>query len=296
MNYIAERYLDNKRFNQQYEEIYRFLLDVGEQEINEHFHWGRFEWMMSHSMLDINSLDKIAVFRDDDRKIVGLVTYDTKFDGTAYILHSKNDKQLLEMMLDFVQKNYPVEENLYIAVNSKDDLLGEVLAESEYTKRYEGEGVLQISLDCSMDYQMPEGYRISPKDFEADNWKYQMVIHRGFNHEDIPEKWDDALFLPTPNYCKELKVFAVKGEEYCAHCGVWYTEKGTAYIEPVVTVPECRKTGLGKAVVYEALKRARELGAKRAIVLSKQQFYYKIGFELSSEVTYWTKEKKLERQ
>jgi len=290
MNYIVERYVDNKRFNQQYEEIYHFLVNEGELEYGEHFHWGRFEWMMCHSMLDISYLGKVALFRNDSREIVGLVTYDTKFDGTAYILHSINDRKLLETMLDFVISNYPVEGELYIAVNLKDELLCEVLKENGYAKKFDGEGVLQMSLNSNLDYHIPCEYKISSRDFTSDNWKYQMVIHRGFNHEDIPEKWNDELFLPTPNYSRELKVFALKDEEYCAHCGVWYTENGTAYIEPVVTIPECRNRGLAKAVVYEALGRARELGAKRAIVLSKQPFYFKIGFELSTEVTYWIKE------
>ena len=77
-------------------------------------------------------------------------------------------------------------------------------------------------------------------------------------------------------------MFAINSGEYCAHCGIWYTQGDTAYIESVVTIPQCRKIGLAKAVVYEALARVKELGAKRAIVLSNQEFYYKIGFEKSS--------------
>lgn len=76
-------------------------------------------------------------------------------------------------------------------------------------------------------------------------------------------------------------------EEYCAHCGIWYTHGETAYIEPVVTIPQYRKIGLAKAVVYEALARVKDLGAKRAIVLSDQEFYYKIGFEKSSSLCSW---------
>lgn len=51
---------------------------------------------------------------------------------------------------------------------------------------------------------------------------------------------------------------------------VWYNGGNTAYIEPVATVPERRGKGLGRAVVYEAVNRAKERGAKRAIVLSDQ--------------------------
>ena len=47
--------------------------------------------------------------------------------------------------------------------------------------------------------------------------------------------------------------------------------------------------GLAKAVIYEACARAKALGAKRAIVVSEQEFYFRIGFTLSSEVYDWTR-------
>ena len=75
--------------------------------------------------------------------------------------------------------------------------------------------------------------------------------------------------LDIPEY---IKVFAIKDGEYTAHCGVWYNNGDTAYIEPGVTVPEHRGKRLGKAVVYEVISRAKERGAKRAIVLSDQDF------------------------
>ena len=52
-------------------------------------------------------------------------------------------------------------------------------------------------------------------------------------------------------------------------------------------LPEHRRKGLAKAVIYEACRRAKNLGAKRATVLSEQDFYYKIGFKCSSEVYCW---------
>ena len=92
--------------------------------------------------------------------------------------------------------------------------------------------------------------------------------------------------LVDPQY---IKVFAVTDSGYAAHCGVWYDGGDTAYIEPVATVPEHRRKGLGKAVVYEAARRAKERGAKRAIVLSDNEFYFRIGMKVSSELGTWKK-------
>ena len=62
-----------------------------------------------------------------------------------------------------------------------------------------------------------------------------------------------------------------------------------AYVEPVVTIPDFRGCGLGRAVVYECINRYIEMGAKKAIVISNQQFYYHIGFEKYSVCHLWEK-------
>lgn len=128
---------------------------------------------------------------------------------------------------------------------------------------------------------------MSPREFAAVPWQYQLVIHRGFDNDGTPEKWDAELLKRIPHENDALKAFAIADCEYCAHCGLWYTTGDTAYVEPVAIVPEHRKRGLAKAVVYEACSRAHALGAKRAIVLSDQAFYSRIGFTHSSEVYDW---------
>ena len=283
MKYIIEQYQSLQRFNEQYAEIYRFLLAVADRGYNEHFHWGRFEWMMGHSLLEVDNLGKIGIVKNQDMEIVGLVTYDTRLKDSVYLLHSSNDKELLKIMIDFAMENY----DKGCRVNAKDSALRRALSEYGFQNKGREDNVLEIDLNQTLNYQIPKDYRMSPPDFVRDDWKYQMVIHKGFNHEGIPKKLDESLFSPTPNFNRSLKVFALNGTAYCAHCGVWYTQGNTAYIEPVVTIPECRKLGLGKAVVYEAMNRARELGAKSAIVLSNQNFYYRIGFQKSSVFNCW---------
>lgn len=287
MSYKIERYKAGERFNTQYKEIYEFLLEASDKGYNEYYHWGRFEWMMNHTFLDIDKLEKITLFRDEKSKLVGLVTYDTCYEDSTYLLHTINDKELLKLMIDFAVQNYEINEKTMIKCNFNDIVMNKTLKEMGFVKSHKDNSVLVIDLQQELNYGVPQGITISPKDFAADNWQYQMVIHKGFDNEGIPKMWEDAFFQPTPNANRLLKVFARKETEYCAHCGVWYTQGETAYIEPVVTIPAFRKMGLAKAVVYEAIKRAKELGAKRAIVLSEQEFYFKIGFEVSSEVYCW---------
>jgi len=283
--YTIENYKNKIRFNEQYEEIYRFLSAAADKGYNEHYHWARFEWMMCHSFLETNRLPSITLFRDRKNEIVGLITYDTCYEDRTYIIHSISEKELLRAMVEYVIRH---DDAPSIKVNSKDIRLKEVLQEYSFCKSDMCNCVLEFDLKHDLKYRLPQGYTISRENFEIDTWKYRLVIHKGFDNDGIPEKWSDDILNPSMHFNGNLKIFAIdSSNEYCSHCGIWYTHGETAYIEPVATIPQCRKIGLAKAVVYEALNRVKKLGAKRAVVISDQEFYYKIGFEKSSIYDTW---------
>lgn len=285
MNYTIEKYKNNKRFNEQYRDIYSFLLNAEKMEYNEHFPWGRFEWMQIHTMLEEDKLTKILLFRDEQGELVGMATHDTFYDDRVYLLHTTSDKALLNQMIDAALEKENGEAT--IKVNSKDGVLADVLRERQFERTYKDNTLLELDLSGALEYELPDGYSVNPQEFAMDNWQYQLVIHKGFDNAGIPGPWDDEVLARGVH--PPIRTFAITENEYCAHCGVWYTEGNTAYVEPVATIPEHRKKGLAKAVVYEACKRAKNLGAQRATVLSDQDFYYRIGFQCSSEVYCWKK-------
>ena len=274
MNYRIEKYRNCERFNDQYQEICRFLLDAEKLKYNEHFHWGRFAWMQMHALLDKDKLTNIAMFKDAHDKIVGMITYDTCYDDRMYLLHLTSDKNLLNQMIDAVLENEVGPAT--VKVNSKDEVLAGVLQERQFERKQKDVSVLELDLRQTLAYALPDGYSISPPDFDMDHWQYQLVIHKGFDNEGIPDQWDDEIFYKGGREGTPLRTFALAKDVYCAHCGLWYTEGGTAYVEPVVTIPEHRKKGLARAVIYEACKRAKHFGANRATGLSDQEFYYKL--------------------
>lgn len=285
--YTAEPYPANRRFHMTYAEINNFLSASADRGKNEHFHWGRFEWMMTHTMLDVNQIHRVVSFKDTLGEIKGLLTFDTEYDNRWYLIHRDDDSALIAQMLETAQMFDGNE--VVFKVNSADTVLDGFLRKQGFLPRQRTETVLQFDLNQDLSYELPDSYRISPVDFVISPWNYQMLIHRGFGGEGTPEPWDPRVFEPTPNYNNALKVFVLKDGIYCAHCGVWYNGGDTAYIEPVVTDPDYRRLGLAKSAVYEALSRAKAMGAKRAIVISDQPFYYKIGFFLSSHVISYQK-------
>lgn len=244
MKYRIEHYKSCERFNEQYQSIYQFLLKAGTLDYNEHFHWGRFEWMHAHSYLDADQLTNIVMFKDEDGAIVGLMTYDTSYDDRVYLIHTSSEKPLLEQMLDtFLQSEGG---RAVVKASSKDTVLCQLLQEKGFAQKQRCASVLSLDLSNPLVYCLPDGYTMSPREFAADPWQYQLVIHRGFDNDGTPEKWDAELLKRIPHANDALKTFAIANREYCAHCGLWYTTGDTAYVEPVATVPEHRKRGLAK--------------------------------------------------
>ncbi len=280
--YSIENDQTQERFNNQYREISKFLQVNADCGYNEHFHWGRLDWMMAHPSLDVDMLPKISLFRDNGNAVVGAAIFDTCYQDRWYILHSVRDEKLLRQMIEHVAD---IDDTPIIKANHNDLALCELLGVMKFKQQY-SESVLAIDLSHNLRYQLPPGFYINEPNTKIDEWQWRLVIHRGFDNDGLPQKHNEETtkaekLLQRKEY---IKTFAIKDGEYVAHCGVWYRGGETAYIEPVATIPEHRGKGLGRAVVYEALKRAKKQGAKRAIVLSEQNFYYRIGMEKSSGI------------
>ena len=96
---------------------------------------------------------------------------------------------------------------------------------------------------------------------------------------------------PRPHFCRDLSLVAVAPDgEYAACCGLWYHDlTDYAYVEPVCTVPSCRKKGLARALLSEALNRAEKLGAKKAYVISDLPFYQDLGFQKDHHYSFYRK-------
>jgi GNAT superfamily N-acetyltransferase len=136
----------------------------------------------------------------------------------------------------------------------------------------------------SLDYALPNGFELTDRLECNDLRRINRVLWRGFDHQGSPpEKYvaGRADVEKAPLFRKDLVVM-VKAPDgrLVSYCGMWY-EAATqvAYVEPVATDPDYRRRGFGKAVVLEAVRRAKQLGATRAIVGSGLEFYRSIGFQ-----------------
>jgi len=122
------------------------------------------------------------------------------------------------------------------------------------------------------DATIPAGYTVRAlgdiDELPARSW----ASWRGF-HPDAPdsdyEGWEWYKSIQrAPLYRRDLDIVAVAPEgEITAFCTFWYDDvTRTGYIEPVATVPEHLRKGLGKAIITEALRRLKNMGGVAATV------------------------------
>lgn len=279
--------------HEDYQAVCDYLIALNQQDQTHiNWNWGRWEWMYAHPYCDRTLLHTIGLWKDKDT-VVGAAIYDM-YHGEAFCAALDGYEALLPQILDYAQCNLRDENGLGIAVNDTDIRMQKLLTHLGYHKAEQTETILCRSLDQNLDYELSDGFTIREIHFPEDNFAYQTVIWKGFDHEGDSAELEKMLgnkVLPPhrePNFC--LAVVDGTGE-FAAHCTCWYDKRTDyAYVEPVCTIPKYRGMWLGKAVVMEALNRCRKLGAKEALVISEQDFYRKVGFESHSHYTFYWKQ------
>jgi GNAT superfamily N-acetyltransferase len=95
---------------------------------------------------------------------------------------------------------------------------------------------------------------------------------RGFHPDEPAEKYEGWTWYHAiqrmPLYRRDLDIVAAASDgTLAAFCTLWYDDvTRTGYFEPVATVPEHLRRGLGKAVMTEAIRRIQRLGATHVTV------------------------------
>ena len=276
-----------------YEAVCDFLIALNERDRTHiNWNWARFEWMYEHPECDKSLLPSVGLWLDGDR-IVGAAIYDMYF-GEAFAGVLPAYAELYPEVLDYAYQNLRDETGLAVAINDRNEAELAAAKQAGFSAVEQTETIMRIGLDAPLSAALPQALHFGTPDPIADAEALAWLFWQGFDHGN-----DRAEFLreesPAPqvrkHFRKDLGVAALnEANEPIALCCVWYQPKTDyAYVEPVCTIPAYRGKGVGKAVVYEALNRARAMGAKSAYVISDQTFYEKLGFGVTEHYTFYRK-------
>lgn len=257
------------------------------------------EYMHSHPMLDESSLGKIRIW-EDEGQIVAVAHYESTL-GEAFFDLAPGYGRLKPEMLDYAEghlcgKAENSQRYVKAFVNDFDAELADLVQARGYVRDADNDRPMsQFDIPSPFpEITLPDGFHL--QSLQDDNNLYQMdrVLWRGFNHPGEPPA--DGIegrkkMQSVPNFDKDLKIVAVAPNgNFVSFCGMWYDAVNRiAYVEPVATDPDYRRMGLGKAAVWEGIRRCGELGATVAFVGSEQKFYLAIGFNKIYTSECWKK-------
>ena len=289
-NYLDEDYQSD------YQSVCDFLIELNERERNHiNWNWARWEWMYRHPEFDNSLIGSIGLWLDGER-IVGAAIYDMYF-GEGFCGALPEYDRLYPEILDYACGKLSDEDGFAFAICESDDSLIEAARKAGFAKADQSEHMLSIPLEGNFAPALPEGYSLAELDPVKELCEFQWLLWQGFDHGDDRAAFElenDVTMRITEfrrHFNPELSVAAVNGAgENGAYCCMWYDARTDyAYVEPVCVIPSFRGKGIGKAVVQEALRRAKALGAECAYVISDMDFYRKLGFADDRHFSFWRK-------
>ncbi|ERJ11003.1 GNAT family N-acetyltransferase [Haloplasma contractile] len=286
-------YINETGITEDYFKVRSFLVKLG----STNYTYARWDWMITHSHLDQYALGKIGLW-EDSNQIIGVALYDVKI-GYAYCLALPDYEYMKKEMLLYAKENLSKDTEFAVVIPDTDINFQDIATNLGFmpTTHKECDAIFYIE-KTGTDYSLPEGFRLTTMKETYSPFQYRRVLWKGFNHEingegefafsEEQEKEVKCEML-RPNVDLNLKIAVVAPDgNFVSYCGMWYDDQTDfAIIEPVATDPDYRKMGLGKAAVLEGIRRVGELGAKRVLVGSSQQFYYSIGMRPFSSATEW---------
>ncbi|MCE7748203.1 MAG: GNAT family N-acetyltransferase [Candidatus Heimdallarchaeota archaeon] len=250
--------------------------------------------------------ETIGIWENEEGEIVSLVLNEAVGRGETFfqINPSYKDSIPFEEMFDFAEKNLQTEHEGYMILRPRiregDRQLEEIARDKGYVKREDAKETTSIiTLDRDFSYpDLLEGYVIKSMADDDKVVKRTKAFARAFGNWGTKDEVQPSSYLAlqkAPDYRKDLDIYIEAPDgEIVSFCLIWYDDKNKiGILEPVGTDPDHRRKGLAKATNYEAINRAKKLGAKKVYVGDGQQFYLSIGFQHKQCYVMW--EKKVEK-
>jgi predicted N-acetyltransferase YhbS len=264
------------------------------------------EYMHSHPALDESHFGNIRIWEQTSSQggeIVAVANYETSL-GEAFFQVKPGYERLKPEMLAYAEDNLcettpEGKRTLCAYINDFDsDFEGLVKAKGYEMKRDWARPISQFVIPRPFPaIEIPQGFRLKSLAEENDLYKINRVLWRGFNHPGEPSEEEDDIegrrkMQSGPNFRHDLTlVVEAPDGTFVAFCGMWHDPVNhIAYVEPVATDPDYRRMGLGRAAVWEGIRRCGAEGATVAYVGSDQTFYKAIGFKVLHYSNCWLKQ------
>jgi len=264
----------------------QFLREVflSNNRLQRSWHVARLDYARWHSCLNCAHvrLEDVAFLWASDGQIVAFLMPDGGPGEAHLCIHPGLQTRELEAEMITVAEEHlaAVQPNglhkLSIWAPAHDLLRQEILSRRSYTRDAYAECQWRRRLDSPIpDVPVAPGCTIRSLGVGLELLERCYASGLGFHDGDIQiavnNRKDPSWYRniqTAPLYRRDLDLVAIAPEgDIAAFCTIWFDDvTRSAYFEPVATVPDHQRRGLGKAVMTEGLRRLQRMGATTAFV------------------------------
>ncbi|MFN8375521.1 MAG: GNAT family N-acetyltransferase [Anaerolineae bacterium] len=266
-----------------------------------YIHIGDLNWWAYYITPRHNTMNETAfIWEDDNGAVLGWSLLSPHYNTFDVFVHpSERNGQRREQMLLWTEARMAEvqrqrgKDHLVVGFLWQDDEVWiNMLAKHNYALDAEESVYVYMvhPLEDIPQPTVPDGFTVRSVCGEEDA-EARAEVHRaswarpGFESYMSTERY--RAFMQAPDYRPELDVVAAAPDgRFAASAMMWLdAENALGHYEPVGTNPEFRRMGLGKAVLWEGLRRVKALGAREATVMPIESdpvamaLYTSAGFE-----------------
>ncbi len=267
--------------------------------------WDYWRWHVNENIFQFDLQDVITLWHLDG-KTVAMLNPDSPGEAFFQIHPAFCEQVSVAEMLDVAEQNLSSptadgRQQLTVWVNENDHSAQELFSQRSYTRSaFAAEHMRRRSFTQPIpDATLQEGYTVRALGEESEHPARSWLSWKVFHPDEPDENYQGFDWYKNvqrvPLYRRDLDLVAVAPQgELAAFCTVWFDDvTRTAVFEPVGTHPDHQKRGLGKAVMSEGLRRARQLGATLSTVSSystgAHALYHSMGFTEFDLLEPWIK-------
>jgi ribosomal protein S18 acetylase RimI-like enzyme len=248
------------------------------------WHVARLDYARWHVALNCAhvGLEEVVTLWEDAGQLVAILMPDGGPGEAHFLVHPRlSSPQLEEEMLRTAEEHLAAVEpdgsrQLTLWNPARNLARRELFQRCGYLKGNESEHQWQRDLDAPiLEAPLAAGYTIRSLGDGLELLERCYASGLGFHQGDlgiaVENRTDPTWYRNIQTaalYRRDLDLVAVSPDgAIAAFCTIWFDDvTRSAYFEPVATVPEHQRRGLGKAVMTEGLRRLKRMGCTRAFV------------------------------
>lgn len=302
MNFVFRKY---KSFDD-FLRVREFLI-TSYRIFNKPYNWTIERWNYIHyfekiinGLTDDELNNRIGIWEDEYGEIIGVVNSNCEKKGEVFFQIASDDilDECLEEMYKFAEGklSYKDSDSNIVNIRIPDENLKrkQMALKRGYKKIDIYEIIYKYKIDKFHDFNIPEDFKIKTGlDVNSLEKGYAHAKAFGYSRNEMVKinPYAYQSLKKSVDYRPDLDVYIISSNnEIVSFCTIWYDRLNRiGILEPVGTIPEYRNRGFGRIIVYEAINRIYKEGANTVYVVSKNNFYKKLGFVECFKNSIWEK-------